>query len=176
MSSFIESERRLLPAVPLRDMVVFPHMMAPFIVGRESSVRALELALSQPDKQLFLITQCDPKIDDPQRSDMQDIGVVARVIQNLKLPNGNVKVMVEGEQRAKLTELTEHDGAVFAEIETYSITYPVDDKLQTKVLCERVGIPLELRLREGYDHSYFFISTFVDEHVDHHARALGVHS
>ena len=96
-----QRSEKVLPAVPLRDMVVFPHMMAPFIVGRESSVRALELALSQPDKRLFLITQRDPKIDDPQRSDIQDIGVVARVIQNLKLPNGNVKVMVEGEQRAQ---------------------------------------------------------------------------
>ena len=130
-SSYVTTKELVLPAVPLRDMVVFPHMMAPFIVGRESSVRALELALGTPGKRLFLITQRDPKIDDPKKSDIRDMGVVARVIQNLKLPNGNVKVMVEGEQRAKLTELTEHDGAVFAEIETYSITYPVDEKLQT---------------------------------------------
>ncbi len=131
MSSFIKTEQRMLPAVPLRDMVVFPHMMAPFIVGRESSVRALELALSQPDKQLFLVTQRDPKIDDPQRRDIQDIGVVARVIQNLKLPNGNVKVMVEGEQRAKLRQLIEHDGALQAEIDAYEIEFPSSEKLQT---------------------------------------------
>ncbi len=130
MSSFIDSDRRMLPAVPLRDMVVFPHMMAPFIVGRESSVRALELALSQPEKQLFLITQRDPKIDDPQRGDIQDIGVVARVIQNLKLPNGNVKVMVEGERRAQLYELAEHDGALSAEVEMFDIRYPNSEKLQ----------------------------------------------
>ena len=120
----------MLPAVPLRDMVVFPHMMAPFIVGRESSVRALEVALAQPEKQLFLITQRDPKIDDPQREDIQDIGVVARVIQNLKLPNGNVKVMVEGERRARLYELVEHDGALSAEVEMFDIRYPNSDKLQ----------------------------------------------
>ena len=130
MSSFIDSDRRMLPAVPLRDMVVFPHMMAPFIVGRESSVRALELALAQPEKQLFLITQRDPKIDDPQRDDIQDIGVVARVIQNLKLPNGNVKVMVEGERRARLHELIEHEGALSAEVEMFDIRYPNSDKLQ----------------------------------------------
>ncbi|MCP3958151.1 MAG: endopeptidase La [bacterium] len=129
-SSFINSEPRLLPAVPLRDMVVFPHMMAPFIVGRESSVLALELALTQPGKQLFLITQRDPKVDEPQRQDIQDIGVVARVIQNLKLPNGNVKVMVEGEKRAKLLELVETGEALQAEVETFDIQYPSSDKLQ----------------------------------------------
>ena len=130
-STFIQREKALLPAVPLRDMVVFPHMMAPFIVGRETSVRALELALSMPGKRLFLVTQRDPKIDEPQHQDLREIGVVARVIQNLKLPNGNVKVMVEGEQRARLTELSEHDGAVFAEVETFDISYPIDEKLQT---------------------------------------------
>ncbi|MEM7352607.1 MAG: LON peptidase substrate-binding domain-containing protein, partial [Acidobacteriota bacterium] len=128
-SSFIRSEPKVLPAVPLRDMVVFPHMMAPFIVGRESSVRALELALAQPEKQLFLISQRDPKIDEPRRQDIQDIGVVARVIQNLKLPNGNVKVMVEGEQRGKLRELVEHDGALQAEVDTFDISFPTSEKL-----------------------------------------------
>ncbi len=130
-SSFIKEERKVLPAVPLRDMVIFPHMMAPFIVGRESSVRALELALSLPEKQLFLISQRDPKIDEPRREDIQDIGVVARVIQNLKLPNGNVKVMVEGEKRGRLLELVEHDGALQAEVDSFDIRYPSSDKLQT---------------------------------------------
>ncbi len=130
-STFVNNERLALPAVPLRDMVVFPHMMAPFIVGRESSVRALEMALTRPGKRLFLITQRDPKIDDPQRDDMREIGVVARVIQNLKLPNGNVKVMVEGEQRARLLELGEEDGAVWAEVDAYDVSYPVDEKMTT---------------------------------------------
>ena len=130
-SSFVDSERKTLPAVPLRDMVVFPFMMAPFIVGRESSVRALELALARPGKQLFLISQKDPKIDDPQRGDIQDIGVVARVIQNLKLPNGNVKVMVEGEKRAKLSDLMEDGGALYAEVDIFDIQFPMNDKLQS---------------------------------------------
>ena len=130
-SSFIDSERKILPAVPLRDMVVFPFMMAPFIVGRESSVKALELALEQPGKQLFLISQKDPKIDDPQRDDIQEIGVVARVIQNLKLPNGNVKVMVEGERRAELSDLVEKEGALYAEVDIFDIQYPMSDKLQS---------------------------------------------
>ena len=131
LAGYIRSESLQLPVVPLRDMVVFPHMMAPFIVGRESSVRALEAALGSPGKRLFLITQKDPKIDDPQRSDIQDIGVVARVIQNLKLPNGNVKVMVEGERRGKLGEFIEHEETLQAEIEVYDIDYPISEKLQT---------------------------------------------
>ncbi|MEM9554306.1 MAG: endopeptidase La [Acidobacteriota bacterium] len=129
-SSFVDIERLELPAVPLRDMVVFPHMMAPFIVGRESSVRALEEALSRGDKRLFLISQKDPKVDDPSRDDIQDIGVVARVIQNLRLPNGNVKVMVQGERRATLDALEDHDGALVAVVDAYTVRYPINDKLQ----------------------------------------------
>ncbi len=132
-SSFIRTDRITLPIVPLRDMVVFPHMMAPFIVGRETSVRALEHALVRPDKRLFLVTQRDPKIDEPQRGDIQDIGVVARVIQNLKLPNGNVKVMVEGESRARLVDLaSDEDGEILvADLENFEIDYPSSDKIQT---------------------------------------------
>ena len=129
-SSFIKSESLRLPAVPLRDMVVFPHMMAPFIVGRESSVKALEAALSSPDKRLFLVTQRDPKVDEPAREDIQDLGVVARVIQNLKLPNGNVKVMVEGERRARLTALDESTAALHAEVDAFEIHYPASETIQ----------------------------------------------
>ena len=130
LSSFIKTKTVSLPVVPLRDMVVFPHMMAPFIVGRESSVRALEVALATPDKRLFLIAQKDPKIDEPGSSDIQEMGVVARVIQNLKLPNGNVKVMVEGEQRARLKAIGEKSGALVAELDTFEINYPMGEKLQ----------------------------------------------
>jgi ATP-dependent Lon protease len=129
--SFVTTTRVILPAVPLRDMVVFPHQIAPFIVGRESSVRALENALSLPGKKLFLVSQRDPKIDDPQRQDLQEIGVIARVIQSLRLPNGNVKVMVEGEARAKLLKLEENEGLLQAEVEEYVVAYPMTDTLQT---------------------------------------------
>ena len=101
---YIQKKREVLPLVPLRDMVVFPHMMAPFIVGRESSVRALEQALQSSHKRIFLAAQKDPRIDDPLRDDICEMGVVATVIQNLKLPNGNVRVMVEGVQRGKIIE------------------------------------------------------------------------
>jgi len=129
-SSFVVTSRQRLPLVPLRDMVIFPNMMAPFIVGRESSVRALEQTLSGPEKQIFLVAQQDPKIDEPERPDIYDLGVVATVIQNLKLPNGNVKVMVEGVQRAKLVDMFELDGAMNAEVDVLEARYPMSEELQ----------------------------------------------
>src|SRR5215470_15869098 len=91
-----------LPLVPLRDMVVFPHMMQPFVVGRESSIRALETALATPVKRLFLAAQRDPQLDEPKPEDIYDVGVVATVAQSLKLPNGHIKVMVEGVRRGRI--------------------------------------------------------------------------
>jgi ATP-dependent Lon protease len=130
-ASFINKKREILPLVPLRDMVVFPHMMAPFIVGRESSVRALEQALAGPTKRIFLSAQKDPRIDDPLRDDICDMGVIATVIQNLKLPNGNVRVMVEGVQRGKIVSVAETDGALGCEVETYEVNYPLSEELRT---------------------------------------------
>jgi ATP-dependent Lon protease len=127
---FVSKKRESLPLVPLRDMVVFPHMMAPFIVGRESSVRALEQALSTPNKRIFLAAQKDPRIDDPMREDICDLGVVATVIQNLKLPNGNVRVMVEGVQRGKILDVSESNGALNVEVETYEVHYPMSEELR----------------------------------------------
>jgi len=93
------SSQLLLPLVPLRDMVVFPRMMAPFVVGRASSIAALEEALGAPEKKIFLAAQKDPKVDEPQAGDIHEMGVVAVVVQSLKLPNGHIKVMVEGVSR-----------------------------------------------------------------------------
>ncbi len=132
-SSFITSTRSTLPLVPLRDMVVFPHMMAPFIVGRESSVRALERSLLSNKKRIFLVAQKDPKVDDPEVGDMYEIGVVAKIVQNLKLPNGNVKVMVEGVRRARMLELRDEDGGQICDIETFDIDYPSDEKIDAYI-------------------------------------------
>src|SRR5436305_3813814 len=101
-----------LPLVPLRDMVVFPSMMAPFVVGRRASILALEATLATSEKKIFLATQKDPKIDDPSMDEIYQIGVVATVVQNLKLPNQNVKVMVEGLTRAEIVSSSEGDGFV----------------------------------------------------------------
>src|SRR2546422_11726635 len=96
------SNENQLPLVPLRDMVVFPSMMAPFVVGRRASIQALEVTLATAEKKIFLATQRDPKVDDPTLDEIYHTGVVATVVQNLKLPNQNVKVMVEGLTRAEL--------------------------------------------------------------------------
>src|SRR5437868_5352032 len=107
------SEKLLqLPLVPLRDMVVFPSMMAPFVVGRRASILALEATLSTSDKRIFLATQKDPKIDDPSMDEIYQIGVIATVVQSLKLPNQNVKVMVEGLMRGEIDGATETGGYV----------------------------------------------------------------
>jgi ATP-dependent Lon protease len=90
--------------LPLRDIVVFPHMIVPLFVGREKSVAALESAMAA-DKSIFLVAQLDPAEDDPDRDALYDLGVVATVLQLLKLPDGTVRVLVEGKQRARLDEL-----------------------------------------------------------------------
>ncbi len=129
-SGYVSTSSERLPVVPLRDMVVFPQMMAPFIVGRSGSVLALEQTLRTAGKLIFLVAQRDPKVDDPGIDDIHPIGVVARVVQNVKLPNGNVKVMVEGLRRAELRTLEEKEGALEADVEVYDIHYPADDKVQ----------------------------------------------
>ncbi len=122
----IQRETVTLSIVPLRDMVVFPHMMAPFVVGREPSVAALQRALRRPDKRIFLATQRDPKVDNPGREDIYEVGVVARVVQHLQLASGNIKVMVEGLVRARVLELLEEDGPMAARVELVEEHLPAD--------------------------------------------------
>jgi ATP-dependent Lon protease len=98
-----------LPIVPLRDLVVFPHMMLPFVIGRPSSTRALEHALAT-DKRVFLAAQHDAAVDDPQPGDIYTMGCIANVVQSLKLPDGNVKLLVEGVERARAIEWKEDKG------------------------------------------------------------------
>ena len=98
-----------LPIVPLRDVVVFPHIMMPFVIGRPSSTRALEHALTK-DKRIFLAAQQDASTDDPQPQDIYTMGCVANIVQSLKLPDGNVKVLVEGLDRARAVEWKEDKG------------------------------------------------------------------
>jgi ATP-dependent Lon protease len=114
-----------LPLVPLRDMVVFPSMMAPFVVGRRASILALEATLATSEKKIFLATQKDPKVDDPKMDQIHHIGVVATVVQNLKLPNQNVKVMVEGLRRAEIVSFHESDGYINVEVQPIDTRYPL---------------------------------------------------
>ena len=96
----------LLPLLPLRDVVVYPHLVIPLFVGRTKSVKALELA-SEGNKQILLVAQKSASKDDPEASDLHEVGTIATVLQMLKLPDGTVKVLVEGVQRAKISDFTE---------------------------------------------------------------------
>ena len=107
---------RTLPVLPLRDIVVFPHRIVPLFVGREKSVAALEAAMAS-DKQLFLVAQLDPSEDDPDRDALYDLGVIATAMQLLKLPDGTVRVLVEGVQRARLVNMVDGAGHQAAEVE-----------------------------------------------------------
>jgi ATP-dependent Lon protease len=102
--------------VPLRDVVVFPHMMIPFVIGRQSSIRALEIALAR-GKRLFLSAQHDASRDNPGPEEIYTLGTVCSIVQSLKLPDGNVKVLVEGLERARALEFREEAGATRVVVE-----------------------------------------------------------
>ncbi len=102
------TEATTLPVLPLRDIVVFPHMVVPLFVGREKSIAALEEVMRQ-EKRIFLLTQKDADTDEPGLDDIHHFGSVAKILQLLKLPDGTVRVLVEGQYRAKVVEFTEND-------------------------------------------------------------------
>ena len=108
-------ELKRVPMMPVREMVIFPQMMTPFIVGRESSVRALEEALAG-DKKIFLATQHDASVDDPKAKEIHEVGTLASIVQSVKLPDGNIRVLVEGSERAKVLQITNEDGFFRANI------------------------------------------------------------
>src|SRR5204862_5016095 len=109
MSTKDRYEQTRLPMVPIRDVVIFPFMMVPFVIGRESSVNALEAAL-KGDKRIFLATQHDATIDNPKPTEIYQVGTISNIVQSLKLPDGNTKVLVEGIERARVLQLGEEDG------------------------------------------------------------------
>ena len=90
-----QNDLRKFPMMPIRDMVIFPHMMTPFVVGRESSVRALEEALNG-DRKIFLATQHDARVDEPRADEIYTVGTIGNIVQSVKMPDGNIKVLVEG--------------------------------------------------------------------------------
>src|SRR5688572_26117812 len=98
-----------LPMVPLRDVVVFPHMMIPFVVGRPSSIKALDYALLK-GKRILLSAQPDATRDNPSAEEIYTLGTICNIVQSLKLPDGNVKVLVEGLDRGRALELKEESG------------------------------------------------------------------
>jgi len=123
------------PVLPLRDIVVFPHMIVPLFVGRDKSVAALESAMAA-DKSIFLVSQLDPAEDDPDREALYDLGVVATVLQLLKLPDGTVRVLVEGRHRATLKTLHQEGSHLVAEIDPVETVEP--EGVEVKALVRSV--------------------------------------
>jgi ATP-dependent Lon protease len=128
-------ESKKLPMMPIRDVVIFPHMMTPFVVGRESSVRALEEALAA-DKKIFLATQHDASIDEPKPNEIYQVGTVVNIVQSLKLPDGNIKVLVEGVERGKILQITENEGFMQATVRV--VRYTAEPNPQLEAGMQRV--------------------------------------
>jgi len=117
----MSDKTQTLPVLPLRDIVVFPHMIVPLFAGREKSVKALEEVMGK-DKQILLLTQIDPAIDDPDYDELHNLGCVAKVLQLLKLPDGTLKVLVEGKARATASDFRMVDGYIEASVSAVEIT------------------------------------------------------
>jgi ATP-dependent Lon protease len=128
-------EVKRVPMMPVREMVIFPQMMTPFIVGREASVRALEEALAG-EKKIFLATQHDASVDDPKPEEIYQVGTLANIVQSVKLPDGNIKVLVEGSERAKIVQVTSEEGFFRATVRLMPIKSepsPQLEQAQTRV-------------------------------------------
>ena len=126
-----------LPVLPLRDVVVYPHMVIPLFVGREKSIRCLETAMAQ-DKQIILVAQRDAELDEPTKDDIFEVGTVASILQLLKLPDGTVKVLVEGGRRARITRYTQAADFFVAKAE-YLESEPLEDKEEEVLVRSAIG-------------------------------------
>ena len=157
-----KSDTRRLPMMPIRDVVIFPHMMTPFVVGRESSVRALEEAMAG-DRKIFLATQHDASTDEPRPNEIFHVGCIASIVQSLKLPDGNIKVLVEGVERARLVSVTDDEGFFRAVVRTYS--FKVDQGAQLEALTGRVTSLFEqyVKLSQNLNYETMVAAIRVDD-------------
>ena len=128
------------PMVPIRDVVVFPSMMVPFVIGRASSVVALEMALRR-DKKIYLATQRDASQDNPSPKDIYSVGTVANIVQSLKLPDGNIKVLVEGVRRARTVEVHEMEDYFQAQVRFEAV--PKASHAKITLLTKRLNLLFE---------------------------------
>ena len=158
----LSGEARKLPMMPIRDMVIFPHMMTPFVVGRESSVRALEEALSG-DRKIFLATQHDASVDEPNADDIFETGTIGNIVQSVKMPDGNIKVLVEGVERARATEINDTDGFFVATVRTGKTH--LDLTPQVEQLMQRVHSLFEqyVKLQQSLNYETMAASVRSDE-------------
>ncbi len=137
--------------MPIRDVVIFPHMMTPFVVGRESSVRALEEA-NATGKQIFLATQHDASIDEPRPDEIFSVGTLANIVQSLKQPDGNIKVLVEGVERGKVISVSDEDGFYRAVVKTSS--FRIEGGPQLDALVSRVTTQFEQYVKLSQNLNY----------------------
>jgi len=157
-----KSDTKRLPMMPIRDVVIFPFMMTPFVVGRESSVRALEEALAG-DRKIFLATQHDATIDEPRPDEIYNVGTIANIVQNLKLPDGNIKVLVEGVERGKTVSVSEDEGFFRAVVRTTA--FRVDQGNQLETLVGRVTNLFEqyVKLSQNLNYETMIAAIRVDD-------------
>ena len=148
--------------MPIRDVVIFPYMMTPFVVGRESSVRALEEAMSG-DRKIFLATQHDASIDEPKPNEIYSVGAIVNIVQSLKLPDGNIKVLVEGVERAKVVSVSDEEGFFRAIVRTFS--FKVEAGSQLDALTGRVTTLFEqyVKLSQSLNYETMVAAIRVDE-------------
>lgn len=157
-----KSDTRRLPMMPIRDVVIFPFMMTPFVVGRESSVRALEEALAG-DKRIFLATQHDAQVDEPRPDEIFGVGTVANIVQSLRLPDGNIKVLVEGVERGKIVSVSEDEGFFRAVVKTQQ--FRVEAGPQLEALTSRATTLFEqyVKLSQNLNYETMIAAIRVDE-------------
>ncbi|HMI54464.1 MAG TPA: endopeptidase La [Candidatus Saccharimonadales bacterium] len=157
-----KQELKRVPMMPVRDMVIFPQQMTPFIVGREASVRALEEALTG-DKKIFLSTQHDASIDDPKPEEIYAVGTLANIVQSVKLPDGNIKVLVEGVERARALSITAEDGFFRANVRLLNAR--VEDSPQVKQIVEKVTGLYEqfIKLSQSLNYDTMIAAARVDD-------------
>jgi len=163
MSSSKEKlDARRLPMMPIRDVVIFPHMMTPFVVGRESSVRALEEALAT-DKKIFLATQHDATVDDPRPEDIYQVGTVASIVQSVRMPDGNIKVLVEGVERGKIVSVSDEEG--FFRVLVRTVPQKVEPSPLLESLTARVTSLFEqyVKLSQNVNYETMIAAVRVDD-------------
>jgi ATP-dependent Lon protease len=162
LTSKEKSDTKRLPMMPIRDVVIFPYMMTPFVVGRESSVRALEYAMAG-DKKIFLATQHDASTDEPSPSEIFSVGCVVNIVQSLKLPDGNIKVLVEGVERAKVVSVTDDEGFFRAVVRTFN--FKVESGPQLEALTGRVTSLFEqyVKLSQNLNYETMVAAIRVDD-------------
>jgi ATP-dependent Lon protease len=148
--------------MPVRDVVIFPHMMTPFVVGRESSVRALEEALAG-DKKIFLATQHDASVDEPRPDEIYSVGTIVNIVQSLKQPDGNIKVLVEGVERARVVSVTDDEGFFRGVVRT--VHYRVEPGPQLEALVSRVSALFEqyIKLSQNLNYETMIAAIRVDD-------------